>query len=471
MTLNDYARVLRQGWLTVLAFLVVAISGAFALTAVTPERYAATAELYVSIQASTSTTAGEIGQGSTAAQQKVRSYTEVATTSRVLQPVIDSLDLETTPGQLAKQITVTSSVNTVVVSLTATNEDPAQAARIANAVGESLRDVVDSLESPAGGGDSLVRLESVQPATSPTTPVSPRLTTNILIGCLAGLLAGFAAVIFRNTFDTRIRGEHDLPRGISTPLIGTIGFDPTASKRPLIVHLDPRSPRAESFRSLRTNLQFLDAERPARIFALTSAMPSEGKTTTVANLAISLAESGARVVVIDADLRRPRLAEVMGLEGAVGLTDVLIGRAEIDDVSQPWGTRSLMVIPAGQIPPNPSELLGSRAMQALLETLGGLYDYVLLDTPPLLPVTDAAVLSKLTDGVVLVAAAGRSRRPQFDKALCGLDAIDARVLGVVLTMLPLRGPNKYGQNVYGGYYGPPRDEPMADHRAFTPKGF
>ena len=143
----------------------------------------------------------------------------------------------------------------------------------------------------------------------------------------------------------------------------------------------------------------------------------------------------------------------MGLEGAVGLTDVLIGRAELGDVLQKWGRTELHVLPAGRIPPNPSELLGSRAMVTVLGELASRFDFVLVDAPPLLPVTDAAVLSKLTGGAIVIAAAGRTKRQELASALRSLDHIGSNVLGIVMTMLPTKGPDSYGYGSYGSYYG------------------
>jgi capsular exopolysaccharide synthesis family protein len=187
-----------------------------------------------------------------------------------------------------------------------------------------------------------------------------------------------------------------------------------------------------------------------RVFVVTSSVPGEGKSTTTANLAIALAETGARVAVVDGDLRRPAVAEYMGLEGAVGLTDVLIGRAELADVLQKWGRHDLYVLPAGRIPPNPSELLGSSAMAGLLAELGKTFNFVLIDAPPLLPVTDAAVLSKFTSGAIIIVAAGRTKRTELAVALRSFEHIESKVLGAVLTMLPTKGPDSYG---YGNYYG------------------
>jgi capsular exopolysaccharide synthesis family protein len=231
---------------------------------------------------------------------------------------------------------------------------------------------------------------------------------------------------------------------------------------------------------LRTNLQFLNVEGGPRTFVITSPLEGEGKTTTTANLAIALAQSNARVLVVDADLRRPRLAEVLGLEGAVGLTDVLIGRAKLEDALQPWGSSNFLVLPAGTVPPNPSELLGSRAMADLIEALEPRFDVVLLDAPPLLPVTDGAILAHRSRGALLVVAAGRSRRGEVEAAVSTLSNVGARLAGVILTMLPTRGADaygysRYGYRVYGGYetsssagtaasWTPERTEPRATTR-------
>lgn len=452
MTLIDYARILRRGWITILLASLIGVAAGVGLAAATPARFAATAQLYVSIQTPDASTAVDLGQANTAAQQKVGSYTQVAKTSRVLQPVIDELHLRMSSEQLANRITVSPLLNTVVVTITAQDGDAVQSARIANAVGKSFQKQVGELDAPASDGKSLVHVEIVQPAVTPVRPISPSVPVNTLIGALAGFLLGLGATTLRVLLDTKIRGESDIQGITAAPVIGEIGYAPDASTNPLVVQLEPRSARAEAFRSLRTNLKFIDAENPASVFAVTSAMPSEGKTTTAANLAIALAEDDTRVVIIDADLRRPRLDEVMGIEGAVGLTDVLIGRVELDDATQPWGEGALSVIPAGRVPPNPSELLGSRAMKELLASLATSYDYVLLDAPPLLPVTDAAVLSKLTDGIVLLAAAGKSRRTSLMKATADLEHIGARILGIVVTMLPQTRRNGEGRS-YSGYYG------------------
>ena len=237
-------------------------------------------------------------------------------------------------------------------------------------------------------------------------------------------------------------------------MIGGIVFDPDAPKHPLIVHVDPHSPMAEAYRQLRTNLRFIDVTSESRSIVFTSAVPHEGKSSVAANLAITLAAAGSRTVLVEADLRQPMVAQYLGLEGAVGLTSVLIGSARLDDVVQSWGRPpGLDVLACGPIPPNPSELLGSMGMVNLIRELENRYEHVIIDSPPLLPVTDAAVLSKLTRGAVLVVGAGQVDRDQVSKALDALGAVGAPVLGIVMNRIPSRSLDSYSYYGYGYGYG------------------
>jgi capsular exopolysaccharide synthesis family protein len=200
---------------------------------------------------------------------------------------------------------------------------------------------------------------------------------------------------------------------------------------------------------LRTNLQFIDIGNRSKSIVISSSIPGEGKSTIAINLAVSLADAGARVVLVDADLRRPSIAEYLGIEGGVGLTTVLIGRAEVEDVVQPLGRTTLDLLPAGQIPPNPSELLGSTAMADLLERLSASYDMVLLDSAPLLPVTDAVVLSNLAGGALVIVGVDRIHRPQLQQSLESLETAGAHLFGVVMNKVARREAAAYG---YGSGY-------------------
>jgi capsular exopolysaccharide synthesis family protein len=419
-----------SGWWIIAATTLLGTGAALLVTTMTPPTFQASTSYYVSVAGQDTGSAGEIAQGSTAAQQKIKSYTELAASPRVLQQVIDDLHLPGTPASLGKRVTSTVNTGTVIISISAKDGDAATAAKIAEHIGTTLATVVSEIEPATASGAPSVKLEEVTPATEPTAPVAPKKTADLLLGVLGGIAAGAALTLLRAAADTRVRTAEDLD--VEVPVIGDIAFDTDASRRPLIVRDEANSIRSEAFRSLRTNIQFLRTGGAPTI-AVTSARPSEGKTTTTANLGIALSKSGIRTVIIDADLRRPNLAKTMDIEGAVGLTDLLVGRAELDDVVQEWGVDGLSILPAGTIPPNPSELIGSEAMVRVVAELAATFDVVLVDTPPVLAVTDSALVSTLVSTTLLVTAANQTKRSDVRAAVEALARVGERADGIVLT--------------------------------------
>ncbi|MDY7540923.1 polysaccharide biosynthesis tyrosine autokinase [Cryobacterium sp. 5B3] len=470
MELRDYIRILRKSWVMILLLALVAVAAASTYSILQTPKYSAVAKVFVSTQSAG--TAADLVQGSSFTVQRVKTYSDLVSAPIVLLPVIGTLGLGIPADELAKKITASAPLDTSIIEITVLDTDPVRAANIANATSQSLTAVVQEIETPtAAGAVSPVKLTRAQDATVPSLPVSPNVPLNIALGALVGLALGVGLAVLRETLDTRIRNERDVESVTEAAILGGIVFDPKAQDRPLIVHVDPRSPRAESFRTLRTNLQFLDVGRTDRSFVITSSIESEGKSTTGANLAIALADSGATVLLVDADLRRPKLADYMGIDGTVGLTDLLVGRAEMKDIIQPWGKAKLFVLPAGHVPPNPSELLGSARMSYFVAEFNKAFDVVIFDAPPLLPVTDAAILAKSVGGAILVVASGRTQKGQLKGALAALDNVGATVSGLVLTMLPTKGPDAYGYGRYGYGYGY-GDETVPDapavvaHRSF-----
>ncbi|WP_241978805.1 polysaccharide biosynthesis tyrosine autokinase [Cryobacterium sp. Hh7] len=424
MELRDYIRILRDSWILIVAATCQAVSAASVFSIVQTPTSSTTSKAVVLTESGGTTS--DLVQGAKFAVARVKTYARLATTPLVLLPVIESLDLRSTAVELAKRIAVSAPLDTSIRDISVTDTDPIRAAEIANAVAQSLTDEVKKVEQPDDPtAASPVKLPRVQVATVPTSTVSPNVPLHFAWGALVGLALGVGLAVLRETLDTRIRTQRDVEQITDVPVIGGILFHPKAIERPLIVHADPRSSRAESFRTLRTNLQYLDVERAERSFMITSSIGSEGKSTTSANLAISLADSGARVLLVDADLRRPRVADYMNIEGGVGLTDVLIGRAALSDVIQPWGRGQLFVLLAGHIPPNPSEMLGSSRMKQVIEDFNRTFDVVIFDSPPLLPVTDAAILAKSVGVAILIVAAGRTQKAQLKGAIAALASVGA----------------------------------------------
>ncbi len=459
MELQDYLRIFRRSWVLILVITLLTTVAAAGWTLTRTPEYQSKSRLFVSVRTGDASV-GEMAQGTNFARQAVTSYVDVVNTSIVMDAVAEELGNGMTAGQISSRVSASSPTNSVLIDISATNSDPELAAEIANTTSSVFVDVItNQLEKPSEGSPARVQIDIVQPAAVPAAPISPNVPRNLTLGVLLGLMLGLGVAVLRSVLDVRVNGKQDVAHMTQIPILGGIIRDPKAAERPLLVQDDPRGPRAEAFRQLRTNLQFLKVEGNPHSFVITSAGAAEGKSTSAANLAIALAETGASVCLVDGDLRKPRVAELFGIEGGVGLTDVIIGRVTLDVALQAWGTTGqLYVLPSGHRPPNPSELLGSSEMEAILATLEDSFDYVIVDAPPVLVVTDAAVVSKGVGGVLMVVAAGKTKKPELQSALNTLSTIDARVLGIVLTMVPEKGPDSYGYATYT--YGDVHVEPV-----------
>lgn len=453
MDLREYLALLRKRWLLIVALTTAGVAVAAVYTVLSEPLYRSRVQLFVSTQGASSNS--DLLQGQNFTQQRTNTYARIVTSENVLQPVIDELGLPESVRELAAHVSAEAPVDTVLLNVYVTDPSNTRAAMIADSVAASFVSFISTLEQPQSGAAALVKVSAVEPAEVPRSPFTPRTKLNLAAGLLAGLLLGVGIAAIREILETRVHGEAELRRVTDSAILGGIAFDKDAPHRPLIVQAGSMSTRAEAFRQLRTNLQFVDLAKRPRSMVITSSIPGEGKSTTSTNLALTMAADGKRICLIEGDLRRPRAASYLGLEGAVGLTDVLIGRATLADALQPWGEdEQLFVLPAGPTPPNPSELLGSNAMKSLLAELALHFDLVLIDAPPLLPVTDAAVLGAITDGTVLIVGSGKVKRDQVAKALSNLEAVESRLFGVVLNLLPPKGPGSYGYYSYG-YYDPP----------------
>ncbi|MHC6593417.1 tyrosine-protein kinase domain-containing protein [Arthrobacter sp. C152] len=446
MDIRDYWRIFRRNWLTIAATIFLGLFVGGGISMLIKPTYTADTQLFVAIQNSGS--AQELQQGNTFSQARVQSYVKTVDTPVVLQPVIDALGLDVRPEALAEKVKATADLNTVLITISVDDVSPVRASAIAQAVADSLIKAVDTLERPKSGGSSPISLSVITPASVPIAPSAPNTKLNLLLGLALGLITGCAAAFLRSNLDNRIRGEAELRKVTDLPILGGIAFDPVAAKEPLLAKRHTHSPRAESFRQLRTNLHFANASGTATSVLVTSSLPGEGKSTTATNLAITLAQAGQAVCLIDADLRRPMVNEYLGLDRNAGLTTALIGQAEVVDLLQPWGEDNLFVLTSGRIPPNPSELLGSEGMKNLVAELEQSFDIVVIDAPPLLPVTDAAVLSQSVGGVVLVVGSQRTKTQDVQKSLGSLELVGARILGLVLNRLPAKGPDAYAYGYY-----------------------
>jgi capsular exopolysaccharide synthesis family protein len=443
--------------------LALALAGtglAWGYWATQPTLYKSMSSVFVSSQRGETTT--ELVQGSTFTQNLVQSYAQLATTPAVLDPVIEKLGLTTSAQELAKTLTVNTPLNTVIIEISAVDQSSTRAATIADAVTASLSSVVQSLAPKGPNNAPSITMAPISSAQVATEPSSPNTALILVTGLLAGLVVGVLYALARELFDTKVRGEKDLSRVSDAPLLGKVGHKRRQEPTGLIMRVMPQSALGEAYRRICANLEFIDVDRRPRSMVITSPLSHDGKSTTAINLALALAERSPRVLLIDADLRRPTIAEMCGVEGGVGLTTVLVGAVTAEEAITVWGG-VLHVLPSGAVPPNPSQLLGSIAMKDLLTRLSAQYDFIVIDSPPLLSATDALGLAHIADGAIVVARYKSTRRAQLASTLDALEDVHARVLGIVLNQVRERRPE--------AYYGTVEARPRASRlRSGPPKG-
>lgn len=439
-------------WLTIVVFFLLGLVGGGALTYFQTPEYESTARVFIAADSGTSSSTSDTVASSYFASQRVQSYADLATSRELMQRVIARLNLTVTPAALADQISSSVATGTVIITLTVKSAvSPTQAQEIAKAESEIFTSYIAELET------SPVKATVVDSASYNSTQVSPKPVLNLLIAGVLGLVLGVAMALLRDLLDNTVSSASDVESTIDAPVLSSVAYDADVPKHPLLTEVGSHSTRVEAFRLLRTNLQFLDLDTRPRALVITSAVPSEGKTSTATNLAIALAQTGLRVLLVDGDLRRPKVASVLGLERSVGLTTVLVGRSELQDSIQKHTDSGIYFLASGPIPPNPTEVLQSRAAQELFDRVSQMFDMVIIDGPPLLPVSDAAIMARDVDGAILVVRHGKTTKEQLKQAALRLAQVDANLLGVMVNMTPKRGGKGSGYGYGYGYaygYGP-----------------
>ncbi|MGB5951814.1 MAG: polysaccharide biosynthesis tyrosine autokinase, partial [Ornithinimicrobium sp.] len=407
----------------------------------TAPTYESSARIFVSAASSETTDAAQAGRF---AAERVRSYATLVQ-GQTLQDRVRA-EVDEVPAQSLKDdVSVAVVPDTVIIEIRYIGTDPDQAQNVAQAFAEQLEQLVEELETPEGSDRSAIQATIVDEASRSGTAVSPQPLRDLPIGALLGLLIGAVAAFGREAFDSGIKSDEDLGDVAPAPVLAHIPHDSSARQRPLIGSADSMHPRAEAFRVLRTGLQFLNADSRPHSVVVTSALPGEGKTSVTVNLALMLARGGSSVAIVDSDLREPKASQYLRMDAEVGLTDLLAGRASLAQALVQRDELPLALLAAGELPPNPSELLQSSVMTRLIRDLEEQFDYVLIDSPPLLPVTDAAVLSTIADGVLLVARHGQTTPSQVRRSVERLQAAGASISGVVMSMTPAQDGYGYGR--------------------------
>lgn len=457
MTLASFLKLLRKQWIVICVVIALSVGAAAVITALTPSKYQATTRLFVST--SSGSTLSDAYQGSRFSQERVVSYTDLLMGETLAQRTIDKLGLDTTATDLQENVTAKAKAGTVLITVDVLDGSPVRARDIANTLSDEFVAMVHQLETPIDGSRPDSRVVVEQRASIPQEPVIPNTLRNLALGLLLGIGLGIGIAVLRDTLDNSVKNREEIDQITRKGVVGTIPLAKQIREQPAISFEGDMSPLAESFRKLRTNLQFLSVDNPPRVITVTSSLPGEGKSTTSLNIALALAEADHTVVLVDGDLRRPTVHTNLGLVGQVGLSTVLSSRSSLSESLQNTRFENLSVLAAGAIPPNPSELLGSQAAKNVIEELRTKFDYVIVDSTPLLAVTDAAILGAAADGVLIVVRYGHTTREQLEHAVEALNGVEAPLLGTVLTQKPSarKSGNSYG---YYGYYGSQKPEPV-----------
>lgn len=442
VTARQYLDVLREDRRLIAIVVVVCVVLAFLVTLVTPNSYSSGATFYVASPPQDSSPT-ESYQGAQLSTERVKSYTELLEGTRVAADASQLLGGTPRPQDIQEAITTDAVAETVVIQLSVTERSPQEAQLVASAVSTAFTRLVAGIESNRQPlNRPIVTVEIIQPPTLPESPDGPLATFNLLVGLLIGIVLGIGIALVRRSMGGAVTTSRELAEVLGAPILGTVPTDPSVARTPIALlatsggeggpkWLRRLRGRAEAYRRIRTGLQQTSNGR--RVVVITSAAAGEGKTLTACNLAVALAGTGGRVVLVESDLRSPAVASTLGLDPSPGITGILDGRTTLAAAVQRWAPGGIDVLARGPAPERPNELLASSEFAEVVAALRRGYDWVLLDAPAVLPVADATSLAGTADGVVMVCRRGRSRPEELETALAYLATARAPVLGAVFS--------------------------------------
>lgn len=446
MSFDDLVKLTIRHFVTILVSTAICIGLAVAALFMQTPVYTAHAQAHV-VAIGSGASVGESYSAQMLARQKAQSFISLISTQAVTEIIRSELGLNQSLNEIGGSISAKLPDDSVTIDVSASATDPKSAYDLANVAVSALKQEVERLENlQSGGNGAAVTVEPLTSAVIPSSPSSPQPLRYILLGALLGITVGYIAALIRNRYDTRIRTARDLEELTDKAVLGVLPQHDSLARdkeeQPFIVR--------EAIRKMRTNLQFVSIDKAPRCVVISSAHPSEGKSTVATAIAKAMAASGERVIIIDGDMRRPAQHKAWGVSGRLGLSQVLAGAVALEDAVHVDRETGVALLPAGQIPPNPSELLGSQRMRELLKFLREDY-FIIVDAPPILAVTDSLLLAKSTDGIILVVKAGNTRNEHVQSVLANLAKVGANILGIVLNSASTRRLSqvRYGNAEYG----------------------
>lgn len=488
--LREFGASLRRRWPVLLLAATLGAGAGFAATLTQPKLYTSDASVVVSTGVNDNL--GLALSADNLAISKAKQYQTMASSRVVAERALEIAKIDSSAALAISRVSATSRIDTAAINIRASWPNPQQAQALADAWSQALAQEVSNVENqrtpgtqgntgPApssgnsngatgtrqGAGESVIKIQPLVPANLPTGPSSPNIQLWAAVGLSIGLALGLLFILVREIFDQRIRSVATLQDDFGQTVVGTVPVSSGVGEDRLVKSLGRSNMRdnfavLEAFKELRTNLRFMNPDQPPRVIAVSSCLPGEGKSTVASNLAISIASTGQPVVLVDGDLRRPTVARTFDLLENIGLTDAVVGSAPIAELLQDVaGYPALKVLGSGPIPPNPSEILASDTMLRLMAELSKTH-FVIIDAPPVISITDSAILAAQFDGVLLVVRAGSTTRDEFAKSLDSIQKVQGTVLGCVLNWVPTGKAEGSRYGYYGkSYYYTSTAEPGA----------
>ncbi|WP_232343857.1 MULTISPECIES: polysaccharide biosynthesis tyrosine autokinase [Actinoplanes] len=443
--MRDYLRVARRHWWLLLASVALALGVALIVNLNMTPVYAARVTFFFSTPSAGAT---DLLPASMFNTSRLQTYAKLLTSDEVATPLAGTPGIDLSVKDVREAIGAETIADTVMMEVSVQDPDRNRALLLLARLIQRFESAVETLERPAPTEPSLVKVTVVNGPALDEDPVAPNALNNFALATVAGLVVGAIGSVGREVADHTVRTAEALQLLTSAPVLARVPLDPG---NPFVSASN--SARTEALREVRTQVQCAAAANSVKTLAVTSAVPGEGRSATACGLALLFAEAGQRVLVVDAELRHPRLAAFLGREDSAGLSTVLDGTAALEQVLQPWGA-GLWLLASGRTPPNPSELLSSPRMTELVDDVRKRFDVVIFDCPPLLPVTDAAVVAARADGTLLVVRARRTTAAQVTASVRALHAVNATLLGCVLNMVTRTGPDAIP--TYDGYPAGPK---------------
>ena len=448
LDLRQIVRIARQYFWIALILMGVAGGTAFFRSSQQPDQYRTSSQIIM---------LGESGEGvnsytaQLSSQNLIETYRSLIESDIILKRVVDDLQLPYDYVELDEKITTSAVTDTLLLQVTVVDTDPQRAAAIANSVATEFQRYIDDNIASSANVNLSSPVAINNEARVPTVPFEPKPLTAGLLGAFVGLLLAIALIAILEFLDNTVKPQQNFQELTGAPLLASVpqATNVKSGSHQVFTVAQPRSSAAEAIRLLRTNLEFASASSEIRRFVVSSPNPAEGKSTTVANLGVALAQSGSRTVIIDADLRRPTQHQIFGVPGDDGLTTLLT------HPDRPWATvtrrvavANLMLISSGPLPPNPSDLVSSQRFISLLDTIAKEVDIIILDSPPILAASDALAMAAHSDGLILVCLSNKTRLDQLNHAAQAIRQGGIRLIGVVLN----RTRKQQGAMYYGEYY-------------------